>query len=135
MLTAVAVDTRVAVARLVSTHTTHAQAMNSWDKRELHLRNHAVAETYAVGLPGDIRLAPNSAAAPLASWLGEPLALLGRTAHRLLVLLGEAGIAGGAVYDALVALAALDHHLPLATRDLRARDPYARLGVESLVLA
>jgi toxin FitB len=133
----VAVDTSVAVPLLVSTHTAHEQAMGWWDRRELRLCGHAVAETYAVltRLPGDIRLGPASAATMLESWFGEPLALLERTAHRLPELLSDAGIAGGAVYDALVALAALDNHLPLATRDLRARDTYARLGVEALVLA
>ncbi len=35
--------------------------------------------------------------------------------------LSRLGIAGGAVYDALVALAAKEHGIPLATRDSRAR--------------
>jgi toxin FitB len=107
------------------------------NQRELRLCGHAVAETYAVltRLPGDLRLAPASAASMLASWFEEPLALSERTAHQLPELLSAAGIAGGAVYDALVALAALDNQLPLATRDLRARDTYARLGVEALVLS
>jgi predicted nucleic acid-binding protein len=37
-------------------------------------------------------------------------------------------IAGGAVYDALVALAAAEHGADLATRDARAKDTYDRVG-------
>ena len=38
-------------------------------------------------------------------------------------------ITGGAVYDALVAIAAADADLPLATLDARALPTYARMGV------
>jgi len=41
---------------------------------------------------------------------------------------------GGAVYDALVAAAALEHQLPLATRDRRAIETYRALGVELEIL-
>jgi predicted nucleic acid-binding protein len=51
------------------------------------------------------------------------------TARRLPQLLSELGIAGGAVYDALVALAAYDNQATLATRDARARGTYERVGV------
>jgi predicted nucleic acid-binding protein len=37
------------------------------------------------------------------------------------------GIAGGAVYDALVAQLAVTHGLPIATRDQRAMDVYRAL--------
>jgi hypothetical protein len=39
------------------------------------------------------------------------------------------GIAGGMVYDALVAMAAAEAGLPMATRDLRARTTYELCGV------
>ena len=44
--------------------------------------------------------------------------------------LAEARIAGGSVYDALVGAVAVEHDLPLATRDRRALDTYGLLGVE-----
>ncbi len=44
------------------------------------------------------------------------------------------GIAGGAVYDALVALAAKEHGAPLATRDARARGTYDAVGVKVIVV-
>jgi predicted nucleic acid-binding protein len=42
--------------------------------------------------------------------------------------------AGGAVYDALVALAAKEHSAALATRDARARGTYDVVGVEVIVV-
>ncbi len=47
----------------------------------------------------------------------------------LLVELPRMGIAGGAVYDALVGAAAREHDLVLATRDRRALDTYRALDV------
>jgi predicted nucleic acid-binding protein len=44
------------------------------------------------------------------------------------------GIAGGAVYDALVALAAKEHGAALATRDARARGTYDAVGVMVIVV-
>ena len=40
------------------------------------------------------------------------------------------GIAGGAVYDALVAAAAAEHGITLATRDRRAADTYRVLDID-----
>jgi predicted nucleic acid-binding protein len=48
--------------------------------------------------------------------------------------LSRLGIAGGAVYDALVALAAQEHGAALATRDARARGTYDAVGVEVIVV-
>lgn len=45
------------------------------------------------------------------------------------------GVAGGAVYDGLIALAAVDHDTPLATRDLRAQPTYELIGASVLVVA
>jgi toxin FitB len=48
--------------------------------------------------------------------------------------LARLGIAGAAVYDALVALAAREHGAALATRDARARGTYDAVGVEVIVV-
>ena len=45
------------------------------------------------------------------------------------------GIAGGAVYDALVALASVEHGATLATRDARARVMYEQLGAQIVIVA
>jgi predicted nucleic acid-binding protein len=48
-------------------------------------------------------------------------------------VLSRLGIAGGAVYDALVALAALEHGADLVTRDARAKATYDTVGVRVIV--
>ncbi len=54
-------------------------------------------------------------------------------ARRLPEVLSRLGIAGGAVYDAIVALAALEHGAALATRDARAKATYETVGVRVIV--
>ena len=49
-------------------------------------------------------------------------------------VLSELGIAGGAAYDGLVALAAMEHGAELATRDQRARPTYERVGASVIVV-
>jgi len=41
----------------------------------------------------------------------------------------EAGLSGGSIYDALIALGAAEHGLRLTTRDARAARTYRSLGV------
>jgi toxin FitB len=53
----------------------------------------------------------------------------------LLSELHTVGIAGGAVYDALVGAAAREHGSVLATRDRRALETFRALGVRLEVLA
>ncbi len=94
-----------------------------------------MAETYSVltRLPGDLRLSPDDAARLLDDWFGTPLVLGTDTATRLPQVLSELGIAGGAVYDALVALAAVDQDAGLATRDVRAKATYETVGARVVI--
>jgi len=50
-------------------------------------------------------------------------------------VLAEVGVAGGAVYDALVALAARHGQVPLVTRDARALGTYAAISVDLELIA
>jgi predicted nucleic acid-binding protein len=136
-LTALALDTSVAIPLLVQSHREHAVVVRWWDGREVALSGHALAETYSVltRLPGDLRLAPADAARLLRERFAPPFALGRARASRLPGVLAGLGIAGGAVYDALVALAAHEHGATLATRDARARPTYEIVGVEVVVAA
>ena len=111
--------------------------MRWWDGRELALCGHALAETYSVltRLPGDLRLAPADAARLLRERFSRPIVLRPRSSELLAETLSRLGIAGGAVYDGLVALAAVDRDAPLATRDLRAKPTYESVGASVLVAA
>ncbi len=136
-MTALAVDTSVALPLVVQTHQAHACVLRWWDGRDVALSGHALAETYSVltRLPGDLRLAPADAARLIAERFVEPLVLKVDMAARLPDRLSRLGIAGGAVYDALVALAAVEHHASLATRDIRAKATYDAVGARVVVVA
>lgn len=134
-MTALALDTSVAIPLLVATHRAHIAVSRWCDGRDVALSGHALAETYSVltRLPGDVRLAPADAARLIGERFAAPLLLAPDAAARLPEVLGELGIAGGAVYDALVALAALEHGADLATRDARAKATYDAIGVRVTV--
>lgn len=133
----VAVDSSVAVPLLVRSHRDHAAVARWWDGQQVALSGHALAETYSVltKLPGDARLAPADAARLLTERFAPPLLLSAARARKLPDTLSRLGIAGGAVYDALVALAAREHEVALATRDGRAKGTYDAVGVEVIVVA
>jgi len=124
------------VPLLVQTHRAHTEVSRWWDGRELALCGHALPETYSVltRLPGDLRLEPADAARLLGARFSRPIVLRPRSSERLAETLSRLGISGGAVYDGLVALAALDRDIPLATRDLRAKPTYELVGA-TVVLA
>jgi toxin FitB len=132
----IAVDTSVAIPLLVRSHHDHAAVVRWWGGQDVALAGHALAETYSVltRLPGDARLAPADAARLLTARFSAPLLLNSSRARKLPDTLARLGIAGGAVYDALVALAAKEHDAVLATRDGRARGTYDAVGVAVLVL-
>jgi predicted nucleic acid-binding protein len=111
--------------------------MDWWGGREVAVSGHALIETYSVltRLPGDARLEPADAARLLNAGFAPPLLLSNAQARGLLETLSGLGIAGGAVYDALVALAAKEHGAALATRDARARGTYDVVGVDLIVVA
>lgn len=134
-MTALGVDTSVAVPLLVRTHAAHAAVVRWWNGREVALSGHALAETYSVltRLPGDLRLAPADAARLIADRFAEPLTLRPEAFRRVPDELSRLGIAGGAVYDALVALAAVEHGASLATRDARAKSTYETVGVQVVI--
>jgi toxin FitB len=132
----VAVDTSVAIPLLVRSHHDHAAVVRWWGGQDVALTGHALAETYSVltRLPGDARLAAADAARLLTARFSAPLVLSSSRTRKLPDTLARLGIAGGAVYDALVALAAKEHGAALATRDARARGTYDAVGVEVIVV-
>jgi predicted nucleic acid-binding protein len=133
----VAVDTSVAVPLLVRSHQHHADVVRWWGGQELTLSGHALPETYSVltRLPGDARLSAPDAARLLDARFTAPLTLSGQAARDVHATLSGLGVAGGAVYDGLVALAAKEHGMALATRDARARGTYDAVGVNVILVA
>ncbi len=124
----------MAIPLLVATHREHERVVAWWDGREVALAGHAAIETYSVltRLPGDLRLAP-----PDACWPSAPRPRCCRLRRRRVGWWTRlrAPVSGGAAYDALVALAAVEHEADLGTRDARARANYESVGARVLVAA
>ncbi|MFV0458296.1 MAG: type II toxin-antitoxin system VapC family toxin [Actinomycetales bacterium] len=132
-----AVDTSVAIPLLVASHPEHQEVIAWASHRTLTLSGHAFVETYAVltRLPGDARVSATDAVRLIKENFVAPLTLSGELATTVPAILAESGVAGGATYDGLVALAALEHRATLVTRDARARSTYEALNVEVRILA
>lgn len=130
------VDTSVAVALVTEDHVAHAAVVDALAGRRLGLAGHAAFETFSVltRLPPPARRTPASAALLVARNFPHTRHLGAERAAEMLAELGRAGLAGGAVYDALVAAAAVEHRCPLVTRDRRALETYAVVGADVEVL-
>jgi predicted nucleic acid-binding protein len=131
------VDTSVAVALTVADHAHHESTLATLGERRLGLAGHAAFETFSVltRLPRPARRSPATVARLLARSFPETRFLGAKAAAALLVELERSGIAGGAVYDALVGACASEHGLPLATRDRRALETYRALPVQVELVA
>jgi predicted nucleic acid-binding protein len=128
----VLLDTSAAVALVVEDHEAHVATRNAIRSRRLGLAGHAWFETYSVltRLPAGLRRSPADIFRLLERNFPEP-GFLGETeAANLGRELSGLRISGGAVYDALVAAAARQHHRRLITGDTRAIATYKALDVE-----
>lgn len=124
-------DTSAAVAFLVADHKHHDATFEALAQRRLGLAGHAAFETFSVltRLPPPARRTPAAVSRLLAANFPDTRFLSGDRAAALLASLAGHGLAGGAVYDALVGAVAVEHALPLVTRDKRALDIYRKLDV------
>jgi predicted nucleic acid-binding protein len=131
------VDTSVAVALTVADHAHHDQTFAAVRDRRLGLAGHAAFETFSVlsRLPPPVRRSPSTIARLLATSFPYTRFLGAGAAGALLNELASSGVAGGAVYDALIGACANEHGLPLATRDRRALETYRALDVRVELLA
>lgn len=130
------VDTSVAVALSVQGHEGRAAAVATLRGKRIGLAGHAAFETYSVltRLPAGSRRTPSTVGRLLSANFPFTRFLSSDATELTLRLMAQRGISGGAVYDALVAAAAVEHQVPLVTRDSRALRTYALLEV-ALVLA
>jgi len=128
-------DTSAALALVLADHEQHAVVVASVRGLGLGLCGHAAFEVFSVltRLPAASRLGRADAARVIASFTHTRL-LGTRAAARLLRDLPALGIAGGAVYDALVGAAAVEHELELLSLDRRAAATYRELGVRVRML-
>lgn len=132
----VLVDTSVAVALVVADHSAHHATVVRMRGRKLGLAGHAAFETFSVltRLPSPARRTPAAAQRLLAANFSETKFLSPKRAAALTGRLATLGVAGGSVYDALVAAVAEEHILKLATRDLRALSTYRKFDLDIEIL-
>jgi toxin FitB len=131
-----AVDSSIAIPAIVADHAQH-------DAAEMALANsnhtiaHVAAETYSVltRMPPPHRLDAGIAASTVDARLPTKQVALDVTQHPSAIRrLADAQVSGGATYDGLIALTALDHDIELVSRDRRAARTYRALGVRFRLL-
>jgi predicted nucleic acid-binding protein len=130
-------DTSVAIAALLADHPEHAVASEALAACKTTIA-HVAAETYSVltRLPAPHRAEPGTAATALVERLPSKHVTLEAGSHAgAPKRLAAAGISGGATYDGLIALTALEHDLELLSRDGRAARTYRALGARFQLLA
>jgi predicted nucleic acid-binding protein len=126
------IDTSVAVPLVAAGHESHQATRKAVGGRRCGLSGHAAFETFSVltRLPPPNRRTPDAVARLLAHNFRGSRFLSAQGTAQLHGRLAELGIAGGAVYDALVAAAAAEHGIKLATRDRRAAETYRALEID-----
>ena len=137
----IAPDTSVLVAGFDPHHRFHAEAVPALVevKASGQLVAHTMAEAYSVlsSPGGPFRFESESVVAYIDQFLerSDPIQPRVGSYREALELLGDRRRAGGAVYDALIALAARDASVTLVSLDHRAERTYAACGVEVRMLA
>lgn len=130
------IDTSVAVALSIADHVGRDTARAAVRGHRLGLAGHAAFETFSVltRLPAPSRRSATAVSRLLATNFPYTRLLSSQAAEALFARLAETGIAGGAVYDALVGAAAAEHAVPLVTRDRRAAATYRALDIDVLLI-
>jgi toxin FitB len=130
-VTAVAVDSSIAVAALLSAHPDHGRCREAAAGASIPV--HGLYETFSVltRLPGALRASETVALDSLRRWFPSRsvLSLPAGEETDALSDLAAAGVSGGAVYDGLIAWVVRRHGIRLRSRDGRAARTYAKVGV------
>lgn len=123
-------DTSAAVPLVLTDHEQHEPTFAALAGRQLGLAGHAAFETFSVltRLPGPQRLSPTAAHRLLETNFPQTRHPGAAAAAALLGYLARHRLAGGAVFDALVSVPAIEHDVVLVSRDRRAVQTYQRLG-------
>lgn len=129
-------DSSVCVAALIADHEAHDLAATALGECEAIVA-HVAAETYSVltRLPPPHRVDPHNVVEMISTRLPtQTVALAAESYESSLRRFADAQIVGGAIYDGLIARAALEHGLQLVSRDLRAARIYRALGASFILL-
>ena len=125
-----AVDTSVVIAAFAVWHDGHRAALAALDRRP-RLPAHVLLESYSVltRFPPPHRTSPATATSFLDTWFADPpLALPPADYRNLVESAARGGLAGGSIYDAVIAWTAKRAGATLLTRDRRAVRVYEAVG-------
>jgi predicted nucleic acid-binding protein len=131
-----AVDSSIAIAAILADHETHELAAEALSQTTATIA-HVAAETYSVltRLPPPLSVGATDAAAIIDARLPPRRVTLTADDHATaLRRLAETGVSGGATYDGLIALTALEFDLELLSRDRRAARSYRAIGINFRLL-
>jgi predicted nucleic acid-binding protein len=132
----IAADTSIVLAALLADHEAHepaAEALSTCTKTIAHV----ALEAYSVltRLPQPRRVTADSAASVLQARIPLGFVTLDADAYAdAPTRLAAAGVSGGAAYDGLIALTALEHDIELVSRDARAARTYRALNLRFRLL-
>ncbi len=129
----IAPDSSVLIPALASTFEGHERCVSVLAGRSPRLISHVAFETTSVlsRMPEGLRMTPVSVRDALDldfpdSWLALDQAAQRSCLRRAV----DAGLRGGALYDALIAATAREHGATLLSADRRAREAYQAIGVD-----
>lgn len=124
-------DTSVVIPLLASWHDAHQPVLRPM-RHVARLPSHVLLETFSglARMPHGLAVPPRRILEVLRARFTEPLALPEDSLWLPLEAVVTAGLAGGQVYDALIAATAHHAGARLLTRDRRAERVYRAIGVD-----
>ncbi|MDP2712454.1 MAG: PIN domain-containing protein [Solirubrobacteraceae bacterium] len=134
----IAPDSSVVIAALTPWHVAHREAITALRAAPRRLIAHVAFETTSAlsRMPEGRRVAPAVVLEALGHDFPQPwLSLDGARLRAALGRAVEAGVRGGALYDALIAATAAAHDVELVSADERARGTYEALGVAATFIS
>jgi predicted nucleic acid-binding protein len=129
----IAPDSSVLIPALASTYEGHERCLAALAGRSPRLISHVAFETTSVlsRMPEGLRMAPVTVRDALDHDFSDSwLALDADGQHTCLRRAVDAGLRGGALYDALIAATAREHGATLLSADRRAREAYEAIGAD-----
>ena len=133
----IAPDSSVVIAALAPWHEAHSEARDALLGETVGLPAHVAIETTSAlsRMPQGKRIAPNVVLEALERAFADPwLTLTGTEQRAALRRAVDAGVRGGALYDALIAATAARHDATLLSADSRARAAYDAMGAHTRYL-
>ena len=133
----IAPDSSVVIAALAPWHEAHGPARAALAGGEIQLPAHVAFETTSAlsRMPEGHRIAPTVVLEALRQGFPRPwLALDSKGLCGALATAVEAGVRGGALYDALIAATAAGHGAEVLSADRRALDTYRAMGVTTRIV-